>query len=250
MNTNRSKWLLFIVALLLIGGTAGALSRQRAHQKLGPPGVKAHPLAGSENLQVDLPERVLDYQSQWIEVDDVTKQTLPRDTSYGERVYRAPDGFQMALNVVLMGTDRTSLHKPQFCLEGQGLHIDQAASQAGTVRVERPTPYDLPIVKLVANGAREVDGQQQPVRAIYVYWYVADDALSATVSGFERMWLMATHLLRTGVLQRWAYVSALAFCPPGQEDATFERMKTFIAASVPEFQLTPGSGSHLTAVAP
>jgi len=40
-------------------------------------------------------------------------------------------------------------------------------------------------------------------------------------------------------LQRWAYISCFAVCLPGQEEATFERLKKFIAASVPEFQLTP-----------
>jgi hypothetical protein len=53
------------------------------------------------------------------------------------------------------------------------------------------------------------------------------------------MWWMARDLIKTGILQRWAYVSYCAFCLPGQEDATFERMKAFIAASAPEFQLTP-----------
>ena len=47
--------------------------------------------------------------------------------------------------------------------------------------------------------------------------------------------------LRHGVLQRWAYVSYFAYCWPGQEDATFARMKQLIAASVPEFQPPPAA---------
>ena len=46
-------------------------------------------------------------------------------------------------------------------------------------------------------------------------------------------------LFRTGVLQRWAMISYFAVCAPGQEEATFERLKKFIAASAPEFQLVP-----------
>jgi hypothetical protein len=68
---------------------------------------------------------------------------------------------------------------------------------------------------------------------------VADNLLSAGASGFERMWWMARERLRTGVLQRWAYVSYFAPCAPGQEDATFERMKKLITSTVPGFQLTP-----------
>ena len=98
--------------------------------------------------------------------------------------------------------------------------------------------YDLPAMKLIVR-TDSVDGQPVKVSGVYVYWYVCDDALSASVSGFQRMWWTAEKLLRTGVLQRWAYVSCWAICPPGQEEATFERMKKFIAASVPEFQLVP-----------
>jgi hypothetical protein len=237
---NRQKVALFLAALFLIGGTAGSLIGFEGRQTLGRPGVKTHPLTDSKHLVVDLPEQVLDYQSELQEMDEVTTNTLPHDTSYGRRLYRAPDGFTTLLTVILMGTDRTSLHKPQFCLTGAGFHIDPLASAETTVQVDQPCKYDLPVVKLVASKQAMIDGQSQTLRALYVYWFVADDQLSASVSGFGRMWSLATNLLRTGVLQRWAYVSCFTYCTPGQEDATFERMKRFIAGSVPQFQLTPG----------
>jgi hypothetical protein len=147
-----------------------------------------------------------------------------------------------------MGTDRTSIHKPQYCLGGSGWKIDSADSQETTVPVERPQPYELPIIKLVSTRTiQNADGKPVTLRGVYVYWFVADGALSGNMSGRERMWWMAKHLLQTGVLQRWAYVSCFAVCLPGQEGATFERMKKFIAASVPEFQLTPKAGEPATA---
>jgi hypothetical protein len=233
---NRQMLVSSIIVLTLIGAGGAVLNRGRTHKTLSPPGVTSHPLPGSIRVQVDLPEKVLDYESKWFDVDNVTLGTLPKDTSFGQRRYKAPDGFVLDLRVVLMGTDRTSMHKPQICLTGLGWHIDDLASAETKVQVDRPQSYDLPVVKLVANA---VDDQNRPYRAIYVYWYVADDALSASALGLQRMWWMATKLLRTGVLQRWAYVSCLAECPPGQENATFGRMKQFIAASVPQFQLYP-----------
>ncbi len=236
---NKQKWILLVVALALIAGGAGLLTGLKSRQKLGPPGVKAHPLPGSIRLQVDLPEQVLDYKSEWVDTDEVTLGTLPSDTSFGQRRYTAPDGFMLLMNVVLMGTDRTSMHKPQFCLTGTGWNIDPIASAQTKVSVERPIHYELPVVKLIATKQITANGQTAVARGVYVYWFVADDALSASVSGFQRMWLMASKLLRTGVLQRWAYVSCFSVCPPGQEEATFERMKEFIAESVPQFQLVP-----------
>jgi hypothetical protein len=61
------------------------------------------------------------------------------------------------------------------------------------------------------------------------------------------MWWMARDLLRTGVLQRWAMISYFAVCAPGQEAATFERLKELIRASAPDVQLVPRAGgpTHL-----
>jgi hypothetical protein len=247
---NWQKWILLVLTLSLVGVTAGVLARLSGHQRLGAPGVKTHPLPGGSTLQVDLPEQVLEYRSEFVEVDDVTRKTLPKDTSFGQRKYEAPDGFVTLLNVVLMGSDRTSLHKPQFCLEGQGWHIDQTASANTSVTMEKPCYYSLPVVRLVATKEATIDGQRQLARGVYVYWFVADDALSSSVLGFHRMWLMAKKLLTTGVLQRWAYVSCFSVCVPGQEEATFERMKRFIAASTPEFQLTPRPTAGVGAPSP
>jgi hypothetical protein len=223
-------------ALALIAAAAGFLNQVGNRQVLAPPGVKTHPLPGSIRLQAELPERVLDYESEELEVDQTTLGTLPKDTSFGMRRYKGADDFTIDLRVVLMGHDRTSMHKPQICLSGQGWQINDSGSTESTLHIQRPCEYELPVVKLVTTS---VDSQNHSSSGIYVYWYVADDALSASTSGFQRMWLMAAKLLRTGVLQRWAYVSCLAACPPGQEAATFDRMKQFIAAAVPEFQLYP-----------
>lgn len=238
----KQKSIAFATALVLIAGGVILLNHFRTHRKLGLPGVKTAPIAGSANLKVLLPERVLDYDSEETEIPEIVTNTLPRDTSFGQRIYKAGDGFKTQVNVVLMGTDRTSLHKPQFCLEGQGWSIDQLASISTKVAMKSPVPYDLPVVKLIASKEGLIDGQHVVARGIYVYWYVADGAISASASGFERMWWMTWKLLRTGVLQRWAYVSYFATCPPGQEEATFKRIKELIAASAPEFQLTPAPG--------
>jgi hypothetical protein len=50
-------------------------------------------------------------------------------------------------------------------------------------------------------------------------------------------------------LQRWAYISYFSPCLPGQEGPTFERVKKLIAASVPEFQLTPSEGATVATAA-
>jgi len=245
---NRQLLISCGLALAIMGTAGGLLSQVRLHQRLAPPGVRTHPIEGSIRLEAELPEHVLNFQSTNLDADPIALAILPQDTSFGQRRYRAPDDFTLDLRVVLMGQDRTSLHKPQFCLTGAGWRINDSASQETTIKVERPFSYDLPVVELVTSGAFEIAGRKEPLSGIYVYWYVADDAMSAGTTGFQRMWWMASKLLRTGVLQRWAYISCFATCRPGQEVATFERMKPFISAAVPQFQLYPRSeGNAITA---
>ena len=244
---NKQKWILALVTLLLIGSAVGVLAHLRTNQQLGKPGVKTVPLPDSSNMEVVLPPHVLDYTSEKREEDKVVVENLPPDTSFGSRFYTNANGFQVLVNVVLMGSDRTSIHKPQYCLTGAGFKIDDQASGRETIRIEKPQPYDLPVMRIVATKVGLVNGQRVAYRGVYVYWFVADGVLSGDPSGAERMWLMAKELLSTGTLQRWAYVSYFAICLPGQEDATYERMKKLIVASVPEFQLTPGPDASIVA---
>ncbi|MCS7338139.1 MAG: EpsI family protein, partial [Verrucomicrobiae bacterium] len=211
----------------------------KAGQKLGSPGVTTIPIPGERlRVQVKLPEKVLDYRSEEIEQAAIVTNTLPQDTSFGQRLYEAPDGFKLLLNVVLMGLDRTSLHKPEFCLVGAGWRID--ASERLSIPVDRPHPYLLPVTRKLVTREDTFAGQKFTRRGIFVYWYVADGAISGDATGLERMFWMAKELLTTGVLQRWAYVTCFAVCAPGEEELTYNRMREFIAAAVPEFQLAAG----------
>lgn len=240
----RQSVAILAVVLALVGGVAALLGYWRHVQKLGLPGLKivAEPIHDPDGKvvgthSVPLPRDVLNYESSPLPVTPLELGWLPADTTYGRRHYRAPDGFQIAVSVVVMGTDRTSIHKPQYCLAGQGWRIDR--TERDTVRVTRPHAYDLPVLKLTCTGTQKTAaGQEVPARGIYTYWFVADGRLTA--DHLQRMWWMAEELMRNGTLQRWAYVTCFAVCPPGQEDAAYARVKEFIAASVPKFQITTG----------
>lgn len=230
-----------ITGLALIGACAGFLSRFDGRQHLGRPGVKVVPgtihdehgkVAGTN--MVFLPEDVLDFKSSPSPISRQELDWLPKDTTYGRRRYTSPGGHFLDVSVVLMGTDRTSIHKPEYCLPGQGFgSID---TEATAILIDKPHPYRLPVKKMTATKTfKTADGQTGTVRAVYVYWFVADDQITA--SHVERMWWMARDLVRAGTLQRWAYIGCLTVCYPGQEEAAFERIKRFISAAVPEFQL-------------
>jgi hypothetical protein len=232
----HQKWIILSVALVLIAGTAGALTWLRANQKLGRPGIKAEAIPGSVMMKINLPERVLDFVSTNVPEPQVVLGYLPPDTSYAERCYYGGNFFPIYATVILMGADRTSIHKPDYCLPGQGWTINEKT--VVNIPVAGPQSYQLPVAKwIISNSFQTPDGRKQQVSGLYVFWLVADG--EETPDNYQRMWWMGRDLFRTGILQRWAYVSYYTLCVPGQEDATFERIKNLIAHSVPEFQYPP-----------
>ncbi len=233
------------VCLILMGGAAVVLHRLQHVQHLGRPGIRVVEVGVKDEKgdpastnSLFLPEKVLDYRSTVEPITRVELDWLPQDTTFGRRRYQSgTDDFQVYVSGVLMGSDRTSIHKPEYCLPSQGFRILRRTQ--GYVRIHRPHPYDLPVTRIDAlKQIRLPEGRVQEVGAVYVYWFVSESRLSN--DHFERMWWLAVDLLRTGELQRWAYIGCLGLCAPGQQDAAFARVKSWVQAAVPEFQLTTG----------
>ena len=234
---NRQR-MTFAVALALIAGTYGLLVRIQSHPRLGVPGIKTTPVPGQDIvMKIDLPARVLDFTSTNVPEPAVVSGYLPKDSSYAERYYRSSaDGFEVENTAVLMGSDRTSIHNADFCLNGAGWNPYD--KKIVDIPIGGARPYSLPVSEWKVSGTfRQPDGTVK-VNGVYVFWFVADG--EETPSHFDMVAeRLPLHLLRTGVLQRWAYIAYFSLCEPGREDATFERMKQLISASVPEFEPPP-----------
>lgn len=244
---NPRKTSLVVAACFVLMAVASALLlRSKSGHHLGVPGLKLADVALMDDKgqqattnSILLPAAVQDYQSEPLPITREELDWLPKDTTYGRRLYRSStDGFQIQVSGVLMGTDRTSIHKPEFCLPAQGFHISRRTQ--GFLTLDRPRPFRLPYTRM--DATREVqlpNGSRATQGAVYVYWFVSGTRLSN--DHLQRMWWLATDLVRTGELQRWAYLGVLGACLPGQEDATFERLTAFIREAVPEFQTTTGT---------
>ena len=245
---NRHLLLALVIVLSLTGTTAWAIRDLKSRQRLGRPGLKvvAEPQRvletarlGETNMfvastnSVYLPPVVLNYRSMAAPLARVVWDALPKDTVFGQRLYVAPDGFQVQNTVVMMGADRTSIHQPQICLVASGWKIDR--QEETTIPIALPHAYNLPVMRLKASIVQKMGDTTQSVSGVYVYWFVADGEVTAGHK--SRMWSMARALVKTGVLQRWAYVIYFATCPPGAEDATYRRMTELITQAVPEYQL-------------
>lgn len=228
------KWTFLTAALILMAGTAVALAWLRANQKLGAPGIKATSIPGQVRMNINLPERVSDFTSTNIPEPDVAINYFPADTSYAERMYFDPNGLRIQSTAILMGTDRSSIHRPEYCLPGQGWSIDK--KDIVTIPINDNPSYQLQVARWnLSTTIQQPDGTKETASGIYVYWYVAQD--DETPDHDKMLEQLTLNLFRTGGLQRWAYISYFAVCGAGQQDAAFGEVKRLIQAQVPQFQL-------------
>lgn len=230
------KWAMLVAALVLMAVTAGALTWLRANQKLGRPGLRATPIPGTIAMNIQLPQDVLNFTSTNVPEPAIALGYFPKDTSYAERFYYAPTGLRIQCTAVMMGADRTSIHRPEYCMPGQGWTIND--KQVVSIPIADSPPYSLPVNRWkVSQMVEQPNGQKMKIAGVYVFWYVAHN--EETPNHDKMLEWLTLDLLRTGELQRWAYISYFAVCEPGQEDATFADIKRLITAGVPKFQLPP-----------
>jgi hypothetical protein len=240
----RSKWILFGLALGIMASTATFVAKLRGSERLGPPGVRIGPVpfydaAGKlvSDHSAILPETVLGAKSDAVPFTGVELSNLPADTTFGRRRYLVDDNFAPIIAVVLMGTDRNSIHQPEFCLVGQGWTLDH--KDEVSLRIDKPYPYDISAIKFTTS--METFGPHQEamlVQGIYVYWFVTEDKITSDHA--SRLWSIAQTMIQKKELERWAYISYFVTCLPGQEKATYSRLEQFIKSSVPDFQIVTG----------
>jgi hypothetical protein len=240
----QTKWTLFVATLAMIAATMTYLAKIHGIQRLDSPGVRvgAVPLYSATgtiiaNQSVLLPETVHGVKSTAEPITDAELSGLPKDTTFGRRLYSVGEQFAPLVTAVLMGTDRSSIHDPHYCLTGAGWTIDQ--TEHVILRMKQPYLYDLPVIKLTTSRVVADENQHSMiVRGFYVYWFVSGDKITADQGA--RLWSIARKMVEKGELERWAYISYFVPCSPGAEKATFDRLKQFIQESAPAFQLVAG----------
>jgi len=231
VNRQTPLMLCCLIGLLLSG--ASFLRYWKTHQTMGEPGVVLVEDGDSEKPPVRLPDWVLNFTGEDLEVSKIELEALPPDTTITRKRYKLENGFFIDLTVVLMGLDRTSIHKPQYCLTGAGFQIQETVPMSISIR--HPVAQELPVMRLKTSIGVRDEGQ---FSGLLYYWFVDDEHV--TRSHADRMWLMARDLFTKGKMQRWAYVTVSAIVYPEDEQKAYQQMEAFIRAAVPVFQKTLG----------
>ena len=184
-------------------------------------------LAEGGNDPVELPAFV---GTEWIgrrtEVTAVEREILPKDTGFSRRNYvNVGDGRHgVFVSIVLSGKDRTSIHRPELCLVGQGWTIGD--TREVMFEVEGGEGWTATLLETEMVEPRS--GRRIPARV--AYWFVSSEAATATHWG--RFFHDAWNRLR-GRADRWAYVLVQTDATDGDE-AALARMREVVAGTLAE----------------
>jgi hypothetical protein len=238
-----------IAALTLMAAAAGSLRWLKDRVRMGEPGVRivGLPLLSQSGRlatsnSVSLPASLPGYRSQLDAIPELELSFLPPDTTFGRRSYQGVESLPpISASVVLMGADRTSIHRPEYCMTGIGWQILQQTIRRIEVPGWPPGSLEVQRFDMTRTVERE-DGRQVTINGVYVFWFVADGIRTASHSA--RQWQMVRDILSKGRSPRWAYISFFSLSEPGAEEVTFERMSRLIAAAVPDIEREPQPASR------
>ena len=154
------------------------------------------------------------------------KSILPADTILLRKHYGDGLGDFLSASIVLSSKDRSSIHRPQVCLVGQGNEV--LSRQVITVPVEGRAPLKVMVLDLLWKGRNQND---QPVAkpTYYAYWFVAKG--HETPYHLERMFWMAADRIFFNKADRWAYIAVAG--TRDEAGAYKKQIESFIAQLYP-----------------
>lgn len=128
-------------------------------------------------------------------------EALPKDTEFIKSAYTNAAGAKIHTSIVLSGTERDSIHRPQRCLKGQGNDLD--GEYTLEVPLEGRKPLKIRVVQ-ASKTYRTPDGLV-PYYSYYAYWFVGQDRETPYHLG-RMFWLAWDRVVRSKA-NRWAYIA-------------------------------------------
>ncbi len=140
------------------------------------------------------------------------RQLLPADTEILHRMYKSDTGRSFYVSVVVGGSERRSIHKPQVCLVAQGNSITK--QYPVSVPVSGDKPLDVMLMELNES------------RMVFAYWFT--NGKRTTASHLSRLFWIAWNGIVHGERERWAYISITSSFRGG-DDAQVSWLKDRVA---------------------
>jgi hypothetical protein len=200
------------------------------------------PVGDDAGVVMELPDEINGYVGKSTPPSEAERKSLPPDTSFETKVYDLRNGNQMTFNIVLSGEDRSSIHRPEICLPGQGWTI--TSSQVRPISLSEGRV--LEVMDLGLEQEHEMDnGEKRTIRAHYYYWFVGKDV--TTPKHLTRVLITSFDNIFENLNHRWAYISGMMYVSGSvleqgmTDEETQKFMDGMVANSVDSYQKTFGS---------
>ena len=232
---SRTMW----AGAVVIGLVLGEMFFLAHLASLPPRGKAGIKLAADGENPVELPVFL---GTEWIgrraEVTPIEREILPPDTGYARKDYVAvaDPNKRVFLSVVLSGRDRTSIHRPELCLVGQGWSISGTAERRFSYAGKEAGSFPVTLLH-VERQVRTARGTIA-VPQLVAYWFIGGDAVVA--SHWKRLMVDAWNRVAHARADRWAYVMIQTDARDG-DAAALERMQTILNETLPAFVISGSS---------
>jgi exosortase len=201
-RATSAPWTTAVVVAICASLVVGIVKKLDALPLRSSAGVRLSP---EQVNPADLPPFL---GSRWVAqpaaVTAVERSLLPPDTGYSRKTYvaAADPQQQVFVSIVLSGRDRTSIHRPELCLVGQGWTI--AGEFARTFR-GGDSGGALPATVLrIEREATDTEGRRTKFPCLFAYFFVSGDEVVARHRAM--LWQASVARLRHFRADRWAYV--------------------------------------------
>ena len=166
-------------------------------------------------------------QEPLLQMSPLEKAALPGDTQVVRKRYaEAATGHPILVTIVLTGSARDSIHRPQRCLIGQGLEI--VDSQVLGVDIEE---RDAPLDVMLLSTLRPARGRDRSmISSYYAYWFAGKGR--ETPHHLTRMLWMAWDRMIHGSMHRWAYI-AVSVDRTSETDDSLDDVRDFLRGLYP-----------------
>lgn len=160
------------------------------------------------------------------------RQLLPADTVIVRKRYQRAGQMPVSVTLVFSGRGRSSIHRPEICLSGQGFRIDRSAVLP--IPLDGRDPLRLMGLDLTYLGPG-TGGQEG--KLFFAYWFVGGRG-EETPYHFVRLARMAWDRIVRNEATRWAYVSVLA-AEPGSAQTARREVSSFVRVLYPRLLSPP-----------
>jgi EpsI family protein len=194
-------------------------------------------------IRMDLPQTLGNFHGTEQPVSAEEKLILPDDTEFAKMLYSDGSGVDVGCQIVLAGSEKRSIHRPEICLPGQGWTI--TTSQVRPVPVEGGGSLDVTQL-IIQRPVMLPNGDTKQLRSLFMYWFVGKD--TTTPHHLVRILKTNFDVLFHNTNHRWAYVVVNApilegLTPDGKSQEQVEdTLVSFIGRLVPI--IMPGQNSR------